>query len=163
MITVEGAKLLTQFIPVVILVMAVERHRLGPEPEPVSVRGWVWYWTKGIGQTAAVVGCIMSLVPLFSAVNENRNLDGPLAMGILFCVYLLGLAVAGVVVSLVMRSYFGHHHAEQADAAKRERDVAALELRRVRRLRRKARRKMAKRRKGRGVAPKGLPASPRSS
>lgn len=161
MITVEGAKLLAQFIPIVILVMAVERHRLGPEPEPVSVPGWVWYWMKGLGQAVAVVGCISSLVPLFSAVNENRNIEGIQTVGILASVYLLGLAVTGVIVSLVLRSYFGHQQVKTLEESKRARDVAALELRRVRRLRRKAERLVVQRRKGRGGTPRSVTSGPR--
>jgi hypothetical protein len=143
MITVEGAKLLAQFIPVLILILAVERRTLGPEPEPVRRTGWIWYWLKGIGQSFGAAVALLSMAPLIIFVNENRTIDGFYAVMILVSVLLTGQAVIGVVISLVFRGYFGHEQTALGEEIRRQKAQEVEATRRYRRARRRAQRRIA--------------------
>jgi hypothetical protein len=144
-ITVEGAKLLAQLMPVVLVLLIVERRWLGPEPEPLTFVGWAWFWIKGVAQWLAVGGCMMSLIPLFVAVNTNSNVQEGWDILALVSFAVVWLAAIGVVAPLAQRSYLGKDRIELGAERIRERRLAQLELRRVARsrsvvLRRKARR-----------------------
>lgn len=142
MITVEGAKLLAQFIPVLVLILAVEQRILGPEPQPFRLIGWIWYWAKGIGQSLGAAGCLISMAPLILYVNANQNIDGSWAWVIFISVLLAGQSVIGIVTALVFRGYFGHAQIERGEERMRLQREEAHAVRRIRRARKRARRKI---------------------
>lgn len=160
MITVEGAKLLAQFIPVLVLILAVERRILGPEPEPVRLVGWIWYWIKGIGQTFGAGVALVSMGPLILYVNANQSIDGFWAVVIIVSVVLAGQAVIGIVTDLVFRGYFGHSRIDRGEERIRRKAEKAHDARRFRRARKLARRRIATAR-ARGGNPRPDYARPR--
>lgn len=161
MITVEGAKLLAQFIPVLILILAVERRLLGPEPEPVSVIAQIWYWAKGVGQSLGAAGALVSMAPLIIGVNDNRSIEGFWTVVIVVSLFLTGQAVIGIVVILVFRGYFGNTRMDRGEERIRLKAEDARDTRRARRARKLARQRIKAKRRGSNPPP--LPARPRSS
>lgn len=153
MITVEGAKLLAQFIPVLVLILAVERRILGPEPEPLRLVGWLWYWIKGIGQTFGAGVALVSMGPLIVHVNANQNIDGIWAVVIIVSVVLAGQAVIAIVTDLVFRGYFGHTRIDRGEERIRLKAEEAYDARRSRHARRLAHRRIAQRKVARVIAP----------
>lgn len=152
MITVEGAKLLAAFIPVLILILAVERRMLGPEPQPFRLLPKIWWWAKGIGQTFGAALALISMAPLIISVNANQNVEGGYAIAAIVSVLLTGQAVVGIVTSLVFRGYFGHEQTELGEERLRLKAEHADYLRRTR-LARKPAKKRIDRRWGGGVTP----------
>jgi hypothetical protein len=148
MITVEGAKLLAGFIPVLILILAVERRTLGPEPQPFRLLAKAWWWAKGIGQTFGAALALISMAPLIISVNANQNIDGGYAVAIIVSVCLMGQAVVGIVTSLVFRGYFGHEQFKLGEESLRHKAVQADHLRRIARARRLAKKRIDRQRGG---------------
>ncbi|MCT9868745.1 hypothetical protein [Paenarthrobacter aurescens] len=159
MITVEGAKLLAALIPVLVLILAVERRAMGPAQRPVYFMGWVWFWILGVLQFLGIAGSIIGLMPLFLAVNENRNVDTDWAVIVLLCSAVLVIAVALVAMELAMRAYLGGELMDVGARLQRERRVDAYLTERARRARKIAVRRLAAR--GRGREPLKVPVRPR--
>jgi hypothetical protein len=143
MISVEGAKLLAALIPVLVLILAVERRALGPEQRPVYVIGWVWFCAKLAGQTVGAGMSIVMLGPLVIAVNANAPLDGVWAVATIASVILAGFGVVSIVVPLVMRGYLGTTEMDLGEKRIRERRVGARDASRARRARMRAMRRRA--------------------
>lgn len=98
-----------------ILILAGERRVLRPEPRAVRLVGKIWYWTKRISQS---LGAGVSLVS----------------------VILAGQAVIGIVVSLVLRGYFGNTEVDPGEERMRQKTEDDRDTRRFRRARKLARR-----------------------
>lgn len=144
MISVEGAKMLAQVIPIALLIMAVERRWLGSEPEPFSPIGWAWYWVKATVQGFVVIGCVVSMWFLFISINDNVPVAPDRTWGVALTMLGLTYAVMGVLISLTLRSYLGLRPEDAVEL--RHQRAARYERRRLRCLRRRAIRKLRRRR-----------------
>lgn len=107
MISVDGAGLIAQVLPVGILVLAVERRALGGTPYPTGGLRRVSWWLQYIVAGVAVGGSVVSVILAVAAVSSNVPLSGADAVVVGTSGFLLAFAVGGVTVPLAMRSYRG--------------------------------------------------------
>ncbi|KQR06435.1 hypothetical protein ASF74_03435 [Arthrobacter sp. Leaf145] len=147
-ISVEGAKLLAALIPVLVLVLAVERRAMGPEPLPFRRSGLVWFVAKGIAQFSGIGGSVFGLIPLFIAVNSNRDVDGVWSVVVIVCTVVLIAAVASVTMDLAVRGYIGSDVLDHGLEAERVKRINAHRTKRLRRARKIALRRQAARGRG---------------
>lgn len=114
MISIEGAGLLAQVLPVGLLIIAVERRALGPEPYPrgrrYALAGW---WTLYVVMGLTVAASIISTMLCVIAVSQSEPLEGVSAWIVTVSGIALALVAIRTTVALSMRSYSGRlPHAE---------------------------------------------------
>lgn len=126
MITVDGAGLIAQVMPVGLLIVTVEQRWLGParrEPGPI---GTVW-WYVGLPYKAfTILLCLLAIWACIAAVSNDQPLTGFSADLVAVSLGSLGFMVFGTLLGLLTYSHIGRDKAI-ANVEKQDRQQLIVE------------------------------------
>lgn len=128
MINTDGAGLIAQLIPVLVLVLAVERRMLGPTALPARGFRRLWWWVRLGGMGASVVLAFLAVAYCVIAVSSGTTLTGWQAAIVSIAVAVVGFAAMSTFIPLTMRAYVsgsGDGLAREADPARHARRSGA--------------------------------------
>ncbi|MDR6689065.1 hypothetical protein J2Y41_004669 [Arthrobacter sp. 1088] len=144
MISVEGAGLIAQVVPVGLLIVTVEQKWLGPakrEPGPI---GTVWWYIALPYKALTVLTSLLAIWACLASVSNAKPLDGFDASLVSVSLASLGMMVFATLLALLSYGYVGRDKAianiERYDRQQRIVDRAH----RVARIRRRAEKQKAR-------------------
>lgn len=107
MISVDGAGLIAQVMPVGLLIITVEQKWLGPakrEPGPI---GTIWWYLALPFKAITLILCLSAMWACLAAVSNNQPLDGFSASVVVVALILLGMTVFATLLALLAYGHVG--------------------------------------------------------
>ena len=102
MISLDGASLLAQVIPVLVLIVAVERRGLGYVKAARTLPGFFWWVARLVWTGLAVIGAVFAELWCITAVCSGVAPVGVNAAIVTVGGFLVGCAAAFATVSLAL-------------------------------------------------------------
>lgn len=111
MISVDGAGLIAQVVPVGLLIITVEQKWLGPakrEPGPI---GTTWWYLALPFKVITLFLCLCAMWACLASVSNNKPLEGFDASLVVVALALLGMTVFATLCSLLAYGHVGREKA----------------------------------------------------
>lgn len=111
MISVDGADLIAQVVPVGLLIITVEQKWLGPakrEPGPI---GSIWWYLALPFKVTTLLLCLFAMWACLASVSNNKPLEGFDASIVVVALALLGMTVFSTLLALLAYGHVGRDKA----------------------------------------------------
>ena len=137
MISVDGAGLIAQVVPVGLLIITVEQKWLGPakrEPGPI---GTIWWYLALPFKVLTLVLCLCAMWACLASVSNNKPLEGLDAVVVVAALAFLGVTVFATLLALLTYGHIGKEKAFANIESYNRKQLIAARAHKVARLKRR--------------------------